>query len=120
MAKSKSGGVPTTTIRLGGSKYTLRLSFAAFAEVERRTRVNMLTTPLHRLNVEQLTTLVWAAIEHKGEPKDKISIQEVQELMGPHNTRTIQQAVIDAVNESLPDSDPEEDAETAEGNESAA
>lgn len=117
MAKSKSGGVPTTSIRLGGTKYTLRLSFAAFAEVERRTRVNMLTTPLNRLDVSQLTTLVWAAIEHKGEPKDKITLSEVQNLMGPHNTMTIHQAIIDAVNEALPDADDSDDEpETAEGN----
>ena len=115
MAKSSKGAsVPKTEIRLGGRKYNLRLDFNAFAKVEQVTGQNMLRGLNYGLSAVQLSALVWAALDVKDD--DRPTLEDVRSQMGAHQVIQINNLVMNAIQESMPDDEDQSTDTEAEGN----
>jgi hypothetical protein len=86
------------TIKLGKSKYKINFGFEALAEVEARTRINLMKRSPEDMNVREFATFVWAVIDHSPKPK----LEAIQAQVGLHNIRTLQQTLLDAWADALP------------------
>src|SRR5690606_38550570 len=80
MVNAERGEVP---ILLGGRTYPMRPSYAAIQAIERQhgpvlTLCTRLGSPLHRLNIDEMATIVTETVKAAGKDRDDKMLQGVK------------------------------------------
>lgn len=101
-------------VKLDGKAWPIVITHNVLIEVEDLTGLNVLAGEVNLLkpSAKLVRAVLYLALKRAGA---KYTIEQVGDLIGPHNVVAIQEAILNAWAASMPDPEPESEDPTPEG-----